>query len=156
VLPRPRTNQGSGSNNAVAQSNVQIQKMIDKLQNPPKFKMPEIPGIPNLNLNPRIPYEKLTAKDFKMYEDKGFGNNNQGAGTKEMNKLLKSLKNSNGAYTSSLFNAAFQTRGVKVSRKQLNKLNEITYSGFENRPVLNLDLSSEHKANAKALRNVNF
>jgi len=143
---------GSSSSNAMAQAKVQVQKMIDRLNKAPRLSIPEIPGMPN----PKITYEKLNARDFGI-PPAPVPWNNQGAGNKDINKLIKALSKSQGAYTSDLLHAAFQEKGVKVTRKQLKKLNATVFSGFESRPVLELDLgSSEHKKNTKALRNVNF
>lgn len=57
---------------------------------------------------------------------------------RQLKKTLKKLGKAESRYTASLGSALFQTRPVKVTKKQLEKLNKKTFSGLEIRPVLEI------------------
>jgi hypothetical protein len=103
----------------------QLQKQINKVVQMPRITtrpyIPTLPVIPNFN-PPQIP---------KWGKERG-------QGYKPIKISKRKGASSGSAYSSSLLAAFFQSKPVKVSKKQYEALGKKTYTGAEFRPVLQI------------------
>lgn len=77
----------------------------------------------------------------------------QGVGQQIVNKFVRRNKKPNPKYTASLSSAAFETKPLKVTKQQIERLNKVVFTGAEIRPTLQLISDKEM---AKVLKKVNF
>lgn len=114
-----------------------------------RTKQISVPGISSTGVAlPQIRIPGLTGGI-----DIPFPNGGQGGGSQEGKRRRGRPRKTQAAYTASLGAAAFQEKALKVTKKQLAKLNEQTYSGLETRPVLEV---VDDKKIKKALKKVDF
>jgi len=112
----------------------QIQKQQKKIsQQTIQLTTPGITQIkiPKINI-PRFP---------KFEKQKGIKEIN-------INKIRRKIKKSQPVYTASLGAAAFQEKPVRISKKELERLSKVSYSGLETRPVLEV-INEDNKLNKK-------
>lgn len=130
----------------------QIQKITTRQPQIPKDLLEIYPNMPNVNFEP--PNINIRPTDIGLPFG---GSGSQNAGNKEIKRLIRKRgRPPKPKYTASVGSAALEVKPFKVTKKQLDFLNEATYSGFEARPVLELSPDKEVKRNIKKINRVQF
>lgn len=121
----------------VKQSQSQFQQQAQQLQQ--GFQTPQTPisQVPTIPLVPALPPAPI-----------GFGRGVD-AFLKQMSQSLKKSSKRQAKFTASLSSVFFQKDPIAISKKQLKKLSEKEFTGFETRPVVVLKKAKRKKKKKK-------
>jgi hypothetical protein len=127
------------------QSPRQIEQQIQKLNQVPKQITKPIQTFNPYIPTPVIPNQIISFPILPSFQ--------QGGGQQTFNRIARRNRKPTPKYTASLSSAEFNTKPLKVTKAQLEKLNKVVFSGAEARPTLQLISDEEMK---KGLKKVNF
>jgi hypothetical protein len=143
-----KLSQPSGTKLNQGQINAQLQKLEQSQINIPEQRMQQQQS-PRVPEQPKINIPDLYIPPFFPTPQSQGGGTGEGKAQQYGTRGKKKPK-----YAASLINAVFQEKPFKVTKKQMKKLEQGTYSGFESLPVL--ELQGEKKRRGRKPKGINI
>jgi len=134
---RSRTVSLTSQSSGVSDFNQPTVKEALKSEQVTKQQLKQLTRQVNIPVPPIRPNIKNPIPELDLVPPSGYGNQ-EGYGSKELKKLMQKNKRRKPSYTASLGAALFETKPIKVTQKEYDRLSKTTFSGAETRPILEI------------------